>query len=136
MVRRIRAAPAEVFAAWTRPAVLATWWGPHHTRVLEAEIDAREGGCFRVVLAEDTGARHEISGTYAEVAPPGRLVFSWAWTNAPERVSRVTVVLRPIAEGTELTLTHDRFADDATATRHGRGWRESLDRLAARFGAA
>ncbi|WP_244459561.1 SRPBCC family protein [Roseomonas fluvialis] len=136
LVRRIKAAPAAVFDAWTRPEILATWWGPHHTRVLEAEIDPREGGRFRVVLVEDTGARHEISGTYAEVAPPERLVFSWAWTNAPERVSRVTVVLRQIAEGTEVTLTHDRFADEGTATRHRRGWTESLDRLTTRFGAA
>jgi uncharacterized protein YndB with AHSA1/START domain len=136
LVRRIKAAPDAVFEAWTRPEILATWWGPHHTRVLEAEIDPREGGRFRVVLAEDTGAQHEISGTYAEVSPPARLVFSWAWTNAPERVSRVTVALRPIAEGTEVTLTHDRFADEGTATRHRRGWTESLDRLTARFGAA
>lgn len=136
LVRRIRAAPAAVFEAWTRPEILATWWGPHHTRVLEAEIDAREGGAFRVLLEEDTGARHEVRGTYAEVVPPARLVFSWAWTNAPERISRVTVVLRAIAEGTEVTLTHDRFADEGTATRHRRGWTESLDRLTGRFGAA
>ncbi len=136
LVRRIKAAPVAVFEAWTRPEILATWWGPHHTRVLEAEIDPREGGAFRVVLEEDTGARHEVGGTYAEVASPTRLVFSWAWANAPERVSRVTVVLRAIAEGTEVTLTHDRFADEGTATRHRRGWTESLDRLTARCGAA
>jgi uncharacterized protein YndB with AHSA1/START domain len=136
LVRRIRAAPAAVFEAWTRPQILATWWGPHHTRVIEAEIDPRVGGGLRIVLAEDSGARHAVSGTYAEFVPPARLVFSWAWTNAPERVSRVTVVLRAIAEGTELTLTHDLLADDGTATRHRRGWTESLDRLTARFGVA
>jgi uncharacterized protein YndB with AHSA1/START domain len=136
LVRRIKAAPAAVFEAWTRPEILALWWGPHHTRVAEAEIDPREGGRFRVVLVEDNGARHEISGTYAEVAPERRLAFSWAWSNAPERVSRVTVDFRAIDEGTEVTVTHDRFADEGTATRHRRGWTESLDRLAARLGAA
>ncbi len=88
------------------------------------------------MLEEDTGARHEVSGAYAEIDEPKRLVFSWAWSNAPERVSRVTVVLRAIAAGTEVTLTHDRFADEGTATRHRRGWTESLDRLAARWGGA
>ncbi len=136
LVRRIKAAPARVFEAWTQPEVLALWWGPHHTRVTEAEIDAREGARFRIVLVEDTGPRHEVSGTYAEIVPEQRLVFSWAWTNAPERVSRVTVEFRPIPEGTEVTVTHDRFADEGTATRHRRGWTESLDRLTARFGAA
>jgi uncharacterized protein YndB with AHSA1/START domain len=136
LVRRIKAAPDAVFAAWTQPEILALWWGPHHTTVAEAEIDAREGGRFRVLLTEDTGARHEVSGTYAEIVPQQRLVFSWAWSNAPERVSRVTVVFRVIAEGTEVTVTHDRFADEGTATRHRRGWTESLDRLVARFDAA
>ncbi|WP_198369227.1 SRPBCC family protein [Roseomonas rosulenta] len=136
LVRRIKAPPASVFEAWTRPEILALWWGPHHTRVAEAEIDARAGGRFRIVLVEDTGPRHEVSGTYAELVPEQRLVFSWAWTNAPERVSRVTVAFRAIAEGTEVTVTHDRFADEGTATRHRRGWTESLDRLTARFGNA
>jgi uncharacterized protein YndB with AHSA1/START domain len=136
LVRRIKAPPAAVFEAWTRPEILALWWGPHHTTVQEAEIDARAGGQFRVVLVEQGGARHEVSGTYAEVVARERLVFSWAWTNAPERVSRVTVVFRAVPEGTEVTVTHDRFADEGTATRHRRGWTESLDRLVARFGAA
>ncbi|CAH0249161.1 SRPBCC domain-containing protein [Roseomonas sp. CECT 9278] len=136
LVRRIKAAPAKVFDAWTQPEVLALWWGPHHTRVSEAEIDARTGGRFRIVLVEDAGPSHEVSGTYAEVVPEQRLAFSWAWTNAPERVSRVTVAFRPIPEGTEVTVTHDRFADEGTATRHRRGWTESLDRLTARFAAA
>lgn len=134
MVRRLRAPPALVFAAWTRPEMLARWWGPHHTKVVEAEADARPGGRFRTVLQEtESGARHEVSGTYAEVDPGQRLVFSWAWSSAPDRVSRVTVTFAPTDDGTEVTLVHDRFADADTATRHTRGWRESFERLVALF---
>lgn len=133
LVRRMKAPPARVWEAWTKPEVIALWFGPHHTRAVESEADARPDGRFRIVLQEENGARHEVSGTYAEVEPPRRLVFSWCWTATPERVSRVTVALRPVEEGTEVTLTHDRFADTATATRHVRGWTESLDRLVAHF---
>jgi uncharacterized protein YndB with AHSA1/START domain len=137
LVRRYRASPAQVFGAWTDAEALARWWGPHHTRVETAEVDARPGGRFRTVLVEiESGARHEVSGRYSEVEPERRLVFSWAWSSAPERVSRVTVTLRPVPEGTELTLVHDRFADAGTATRHRRGWTESLERLGAHFGGA
>jgi uncharacterized protein YndB with AHSA1/START domain len=136
MVRRIKAPPATVFEAWTRPEILARWWGPHHTMVLSAEIDARAGGSFRVTLVEDNGARHTVSGTYAEVVPGERLVFSWAWEATAELVSRVTVTFRPVPEGTEVTLVHDRFANEGTATRHRRGWTESFERLAAQFDAA
>ncbi len=129
LVRRLRAPTARVFAAWTDPATMALWFGPRHTRVELAEADPQVGGAFRVVLREGNGARHEVTGTYTEIAPEQRLVFTWAWSDAPERRSRVTVALRPVPEGTELTLTHDRFADAETATRHTRGWTESLARL-------
>lgn len=136
MARRLNAPVAKVFAAWTTPDVLARWWGPHHTRVIEAEMDVREGGTFRIVLGEANGARHEVSGRYVTVDPDARLVFTWAWTIAPERRSRVTVTFRVIPKGTEVTVQHDQFADPDTATRHRRGWTESLDRLASMFGAA
>jgi uncharacterized protein YndB with AHSA1/START domain len=131
-VRRFAASPGAVYAAWTRPELLARWWGPHQTRVERAEVDARVGGRFRVALVEDNGARHEVSGAYSEVEPERKLVFSWAWSGAPpERASRVTVSFRPVPEGTEVTLVHDRFADADTAARHRRGWTESLERLSA-----
>jgi uncharacterized protein YndB with AHSA1/START domain len=137
LVRLIKAPPALVYAAWTRPELLVRWWGPHHTRATSAEADVRVGGRFRTVLVEEGGARHEVSGTYTEVEPGRRLVFTWAWAaQAPARQSRVTVSFRAVAEGTELTLVHDRFADADTASRHRRGWTESFARLAAQWTAA
>lgn len=133
LVRRLRAPPQRVFEAWSSAEGLAGWFGPHHTRVEVAEVDARPGGRFRVVLREDNGARHEVGGHYTEVTPGEGLAFTWAWHNAPERESRVTIRLRAVAEGTELTLIHDRFADADTAGRHRRGWTESLERLGALF---
>ena len=129
LVRRFKVPPARLWEAWTRPEQMLLWFGPHHTRAEEAEADLRPGGRFRVALREDNGARHEAMGTYAEIEPPSRLVFSWNWVATPERVSRVTVTMRPVPEGTELKLIHDRFADPDTATRHTRGWTESLERL-------
>jgi uncharacterized protein YndB with AHSA1/START domain len=129
LVKRIKAPPARVWAAWTQPELMMRWFGPHHTRAEEAEADLRLGGRFRVALREDTGERHEATGSYTEIEQERRLVFSWNWLSTPERVSRVTVVFRPLPEGTEVTLTHDRFADADTAKRHTRGWTESLERL-------
>jgi uncharacterized protein YndB with AHSA1/START domain len=131
LVKRIRAAPARVWDAWTQPALMMLWFGPHHTRAEEAEAELRPGGRFRVVLREDNGDRHEANGRYTAIEPERLLVFDWHWTSMPDRVSRVTVALRAVPDGTEVTLTHDRFADAATATRHARGWTESLERLAA-----
>ena len=136
LVRRIKAPPERVFAAWTDPRLLAKWFGPHRTHVAHAQAELRIGGGFRIVIVEDAdvragrGARHEACGTWRAIEAPHRLVFDWWWAATAERVSQVTVSLRPIPEGTELTLLHERFADEASATRHVRGWTESLERLA------
>jgi uncharacterized protein YndB with AHSA1/START domain len=129
LVRRIKAPPARVFEAWTRPEMLAQWFGPHHTRVEHAEIDARIGGAFRIRLIEENGDRHEVGGRYMALEPGREIVFTWAWASTPERESRVTVRFRAVQDDTEITLTHDRFADADTATRHRRGWTESMQRL-------
>jgi uncharacterized protein YndB with AHSA1/START domain len=136
LVRRIKAPPARVFEAWTQPEALARWFGPHHTKVESAEVDARPGGGFTVRMVEDNGERHQVSGTYTEFDPERLLVFTWAWVSTPERESRVMVTFRPVPEGTEVTLIHDRFADAVTATNHRRGWTESFERLAGEFAAA
>jgi len=133
IVRRVKAAPERVFDAWTRPEALARWFGPHHTRVDSAETDARQDGGFTIRLIENNGDWHQVSGRYTEFDPPRLLAFTWTWVATPERESRVTVSLRPVPEGTEVTLVHDRFADDVTATNHRRGWTESMERLAGFF---
>ncbi len=132
-MQRVFPAPvALVFAAWTRPELLVQWWGPHHTRCIEAEAELRIGGRFRTVIEEPGVGQHEVSGQYLEIVPESRLVFSWAWAGTPDRVSRVTVNFRVVSDReTEVTLLHDRFADAEAATRHSRGWRESLERLVA-----
>jgi uncharacterized protein YndB with AHSA1/START domain len=142
LVRRLKAPPEKVFAAWTDPKMMALWFGPHGTHVDQATADVRVGGGFRVVIVEDrdvragAGARHQACGTYTAIEPPRLLGFDWWWQSTPERVSHVTVTLRPVPEGTELTLLHEKFADEATATRHVRGWTESLERLATMFDTA
>lgn len=129
--RRIAAPPARVFAAWTEAARLTQWFGPEGARVLSAETDPRPDGRFRVVFTTPDGEQHDVSGTYLAFEPPRRLVFTWMWITMPERQSQVTILLEPDGAGTLLTLSHERFADEAARDRHGDGWSTTLDKLAA-----
>ena len=129
--RRLNAAPAKVFAAWTDPDKIVRWFGPAHTAAgsVEAEMDVRVGGSYRIRFRTEDGEQHQVGGHYREVVADQRLVFTWAWHTTPERQSRVTIGLQPEGEGTMLTLTHDMFVDEKARDDHRRGWTMALDRL-------
>jgi len=133
LTRRYAATPEKVWRAWTDPQALSAWFGPGEPHsVLFAELDVRPGGHYRIRFRTPDGEEHEVAGTYEIVEPPRRLVFSWAWHTTPERVSRVSVALRPVPGGTELDFVHDRFVDQVARDNHERGWGATfakLDRL-------
>ena len=131
LARRLKASPAKVFAAWTDPEKIIHWFGPANTvgDSVEAQMDVRVGGSFRVRFKTDDCEQHEVGGKYLEVLPNERLVFTWAWHSTPERQSQVTVVLKPEGDMTFLTLTHDKFFDEAARDGHKRGWTGTLDKL-------
>ena len=132
LTRRYAVAAARVWRAWTDPQALSAWFGPGGPNTVSlAELDVRPGGRYRVRFHTQDGEQHEIAGVYQEVVPERRLVFSWAWHTTPDRVSRVALDLRPVAEGTELDIVHERFFDEAARDAHQRGWTATLVKLEA-----
>jgi uncharacterized protein YndB with AHSA1/START domain len=130
-VRRVYKAPvAAVYAAWTDPEQMKHWTGPSDDYG-EAEItmDVRVGGRYRIVMHAPDGEAHRVGGVFREIVPNRKLVYTWAWESTPERESLVTVEFKPANQGTELVLTHQRFADTQARDRHQEGWNGSLDRL-------
>src|SRR5438552_2469046 len=71
--------PVEaVYRAWTDPRVLAQWWGPGGFG--SADMDVRPGGAYRIRMRSYDGDQMlTVTGTYREVEPPRRLVFTWRW---------------------------------------------------------
>jgi uncharacterized protein YndB with AHSA1/START domain len=129
--RRLNAAREKVYAAWTDPEKLAQWFGPSDVKAgsLQAEIDLRVGGRYRISFSSAQGEYHEVGGIYREVVPNERLVFSWAWHSTPERESLVTVALKSDGDGTLLTFHHEHFLDEAARDNHERGWTELFVKL-------
>jgi uncharacterized protein YndB with AHSA1/START domain len=135
LVRRIRARPSVVFDAVTTAEGIAQWWGPDAGPVLIAEADLRTGGRYRVRFRKLDGSEHECSGEYLDVVRPERVVMSWRWKGGEEdpNESRLEIALRPVPEGTEITITHSRLFDDQTRLGHTDGWTGALDKLEALF---
>jgi uncharacterized protein YndB with AHSA1/START domain len=134
IVRRIAARPETVFDLVTTPEGMRGWWGPDDGPVLAAESDRRIGGSYRVRFRMLDGTEHEGTGEYLAFDPPREVAMTWRWAVggvAEEGESQVAFVLRPIAEGTELTLTHSMLVSDQSAEEHGWGWNGALDKLEA-----
>ena len=132
VVRRVLAVPRErVFAAWLDPASLARWMCPGDVRRTTAEVDARVGGAFRIVMEHGRGGT-EHTGEYLEIDPPSRLAFTWISVNTDLRATLVTVELLQRGGGggggTELVLTHRRLPP-AQVESHRRGWSDIVRRL-------
>ncbi|MBI1365703.1 MAG: SRPBCC domain-containing protein [Alphaproteobacteria bacterium] len=129
-LQRRFAAPARlVYAAWTEPERMLGWWATKDAVTLHAEADVRVGGRFRVRFRTPDGEDHDVSGTYLDVEPEKKLVFTWSWISTPERQSRVTLVFKDEGEKCLLTLLHEQFADEAARDNHRTGWAEALDNL-------
>ena len=123
--------PEKVWRAWTDPQALKRWWGPGGAEpVAVADLDLRKGGRFRIVFGGAQGTDHEVQGSYREVVPNRKLVFTWTWPRTtPERESVVTIELRKVPRGTELHFRHEQLFDESVRDGHRRGWTESLVKL-------
>lgn len=124
--RRIKADPETVCSFFTDRDRWLSWQG------VEAEIDPRPGGVFRVNVRGDGWA----AGQFVTVDPPYHIVFTWGWEGngspVPPGSSTVDVTLEPDGEdGTLLRLVHTGLPLPAVDL-HRDGWNHYLDRLGVR----
>jgi uncharacterized protein YndB with AHSA1/START domain len=130
---RVFAAGRErVYSAWTNPDEFKQWLGsPEPITVRSAELDVREGGDYRIAFGgEDTSLLYLV-GTYVEVTPPERLVFTWLWEGLDVEAGETLVTIDFIDRGdmTEVVLSHERNPSLWFRDFHSMGWTLSLDRL-------
>ena len=130
----IRAKRTRVYEAWTKPETMQEWFGPEGMTCTDAKLDVRVGGEYRLeVTARETGRVSVAAGVYQEVVPNERLRFSWvgSWRAGEESV--VTVSLKDVDGGTEVTITHERVAEAEAMAGYEQGWTGSLAKLARHF---
>jgi uncharacterized protein YndB with AHSA1/START domain len=130
LVYWMKAPAAKVYAALTDPGKIIRWWGPDTGPTVSAEADVRPGGHFKVVFRTEDGREHTNFGVYQEVVEDEKLVFTWNRPEVPDSESLVTVLLKAVDGGTQLTLTHEELPDEETRDSHRDGWKGALDKLA------
>ena len=134
-VKRLFQAPlAQVYRAWTEPAMMNKWYHPNPEMSSVCSVDLRVGGRYEVQMHPKEGNPFIVAGVYEEIIPEEKLAFTWQWRHdegeEPNEITLVTVLFRAVgADQTELTLRHERFGSDEERDSHTWGWQETLDRL-------
>lgn len=131
--KTIRASAERLFAAWTTAEALKQWWGPQGVKCIDAEVDLRKGGRYRIGNQFPDGKILWISGEFEVIEAPRKLVYSWRIEPDTASTERVTVQFEPQGENTEVIVTHERIASEELRDMHRQGWvgcLEGLERFA------
>ncbi len=133
VIRRIlNAPPQRVYEAWTNPQLAQQFLCPGDTRIAEISLDVRAGGAYRIVMQKPDGELLPVRGVYQEVLPGKRLSMTWRWEEdepEDEYDTLLSIDFAPHGNGTELTLTHERFAREESRNNHEHGWNLILDNM-------
>lgn len=134
--RKLQAAPARVFAAWSRAEAKQAWFSCHDDwRNAGYALDFRVGGSEYNEVSDGDGLAHVFRAHFLDIVPDRRIVYAYELLLGERRisVSLVTVAFQPDAGGTLMSFTEQVvFLDGYTDNGERReGTEVGLDKLGA-----
>ena len=122
---------STVFDALTKPEIMAEWFYGMEAGRAEVDSDLRVGGAYEIRMFNKDGAAASCAeyaphGEYLEIDPPNRLSFTWVSEGFVDH-SVVTIDLKSVEGGTELTLRHE--LPESVSGEHEGGWNTCLNHL-------
>lgn len=130
--RVIPVKPEKVYRAFIEPDAVASWIPPYGYLCTVHELEAKVGGSHRMSFRNfTTGEGHSFGGTYIELVPGERLVYTDKFddANLPGEM-RITVNLKAVSVGTEITIEQAGVPDVIPPEACYLGWQDSLQKLA------
>lgn len=127
VTHRFAASAERVYDAWLDPEKASRFLYTTVTgEIVRCDIDPKVGGKYEIVDRRNgEDILHE--GTYLELDRPNRIVFTLRVPKYSPESDRVTIDIKPLSAGCELTLTTETADEWAADTQ--RGWRMILDVL-------
>ena len=122
---------ATLFKAWTEAEHLKQWWHPMGESLTDVKNELREGGAVEYYVGN---AGLEITGTYSEVIPNEKLVYSWVWNMSDEGSENgysLNVSFSAEGDGSKLRVVQEGFSGPELLKPHQDGWDKGLDDLEA-----
>lgn len=131
-LHRIIATKAEkIYRAFLEPDAVSSWLPPFGFLCTVHELDAKVGGAHRISFRNfTTGDKHSFGGTYEELVPNERLVYTDKFDD-PNLAGemKVTVILKAVSVGTEVNIEQDGIPDVIPPEACYLGWQDSLHKL-------
>ncbi|PKR87921.1 polyketide cyclase [Pleomorphomonas diazotrophica] len=130
--RVFTAKPDKIYRAFVEPDALASWLPPNGFTCTVHEFNPTVGGGHRMSFRNfTTGASHSFGGTYQELVPGERLVYTDSFDDPglPGEMT-VTVSLTAVSVGTDVTIVQQGIPDIIPREACYLGWQESLRKLA------
>lgn len=114
--------PERLFEAWTKPELLALWYGGPDSSMVLCEVDFRVGGFWRCVTVRHDGTESRRCGVYVEIATPRRLVYTEASEGASsgETLDTVEFVRVQRHSAVNIVVRFESQAERDAALRAGR----------------
>jgi uncharacterized protein YndB with AHSA1/START domain len=130
--RVLRTKPEKVYRAFLEADAQAKWLPPYGFTCTVHHLEPVVGGTFKMSFRNfSTGNSHSFGGEYLELVPNERIRYTDKFDdpNLPG-VLNVTVNLRPVVCGTELSIVQENIPEVIPLEMCYLGWQESLAQLA------
>ncbi len=124
--RTFEASRERVFRAWITPEALEHWLRPRGMSMAVRSLDARVGGSFHFELEDGSS----MVGTYLQIVPPEKLVYTWSGGAAQGWETVVTLDFLDLGAVTEVVLTHEGLSTPERRAIAEGGWPSLFDALA------
>lgn len=123
IITRVLNAPrSALWRAWSDPALLKEWWCPKPWTTAVLAFELKPGGAFHTLMKGPDGGVSDNPGSFLEVVPGERLVFTSMLTagwrpNTPWM--GFTAIISMTDEGSGCRYTaHVMHPDDASREKH------------------
>ena len=130
--RVLSGTPDRVYRAFIDPDAMVKWLPPHGFTGKVYDMDAREGGGYRMTFTNfTTGKSHAFGGRFVELKPNELIRYTDQFEdpNLPGQM-QVTVTLKQVLCGTEVHITQEGVPEAIPLEFCYQGWQESLIQLA------
>ncbi|UKT62604.1 SRPBCC family protein [Pedobacter mucosus] len=124
---------SELYQAWTDESALKEWWKPSGNKLKSLTADLEKGGELKYDFESDNNGDLIIEGTYEEVIPEEKLVYTWNWIldNVPVENGeyKLTVSFSAEGEGSKLSITQESLNENEGIHPNKSGWDTALNDL-------